>query len=391
MARFSMPCMKVSRSDDDIAGKTTAQNQLNSMRKRSMQTPVDILVVGLGNMGLSHAKAYVDHPDFNLVATVTRSSAGPGKRATFLKDVPHETDFYEALEIHRPDAVCVATYTETHFPYTMTALEAGAHVFVEKPLASSVEDARRLVALAHKTQRKLLIGYILRHHPSWRKFVSLARTLGKPLVMRLNLNQRSDGEQWRTHKQLMRTTSPIVDCGVHYVDVMCQMTDARPVRVHAIGARLLSDMAENMVNYGQLQVSFEDGSVGWYEAGWGPMISETAFFVKDVIGPKGSISIDDTAIGESQDIDGHTKTGALILRHADLRPDGTLARQDEILDMAGEPNHQALCDLEQACFLDAIRSNLDLGEHHRDAINSLAIVLAAQESIETGKVIPLDL
>ena len=46
-----------------------------------------------------------------------------------------------------------------------------------------------------------------------------------------------------------------------------------------------------MYNYGQLQVTFEDGSVGWYEAGWGPMMSETAFFVKDVIGPRGCVSL----------------------------------------------------------------------------------------------------
>ena len=44
-------------------------------------------------------------------------------------------------------------------------------------------------------------------------------------------------------------------------------------------------------NYGMLQVTFDDGSVGWYEAGWGPMMSETAFFVKDVISPNGCVSI----------------------------------------------------------------------------------------------------
>ena len=81
--------------------------------------------------------------------------------------------------------------------------------------------------------------------------------------------------------------SPIVDCGVHYVDIMCQMTRARPIRVHAIGARLTGEISAAMYNYGQLQVMFDDGSVGWYEAGWGPMMSETAYFVKDVIGPQG--------------------------------------------------------------------------------------------------------
>jgi predicted dehydrogenase len=117
----------------------------------------------------------------------------------------------------------------------------------------------------------------------------------------------------------MQSLSPLVDCGVHYVDIMCQMTDARPVRVHGIGARLADDV--KVPNYGHLHVEFDDGSVGWYEAGWGPMMSEVAFFVKDVVGPKGSVSIvaaeqsSDAAEGASKtassDIDSHTKTSAL--------------------------------------------------------------------------------
>ena len=99
----------------------------------------------------------------------------------------------------------------------------------------------------------------------------------------------------------MKSMSPIVDCGVHYVDVMCQMTGARPVRVSAVGARLTDELKPGMYNYGQLQVTFDDGSVGWYEAGWGPMMSEVAFFVKDVIGPKGCVSIvKDPRRGESR-------------------------------------------------------------------------------------------
>jgi predicted dehydrogenase len=89
----------------------------------------------------------------------------------------------------------------------------------------------------------------------------------------------------------MRSTSPIVDCGVHYVDIMCQITRARPVAVHAVGARLTGEIASAMYNYGHLHIMFDDGSIGWYEAGWGPMMSETAHFVKDMIGPNGSVSI----------------------------------------------------------------------------------------------------
>ena len=103
----------------------------------------------------------------------------------------------------------------------------------------------------------------------------------------------------------MQSMSPIVDCGVHYVDVMCQMTRSRPVRVSAIGARLAGDIAEGMYNYGQLQVVFDDGSVGWYEAGWGPMMSETAFFVKDVVGPEGMRQHRREAGGRRQAVVGH--------------------------------------------------------------------------------------
>ena len=154
-------------------------------------------------------------------------------------------------------------------------------------LAETVEGAEHVVARAGEVGRKVVVGYILRHHPSWIRFIEMSHSLGKPLVMRMNLNQQSSGDQWKTHKNLMSSISPIVDCGVHYVDVMCSMTRSKPVRVSGIGARLSDELPEGKINYGQLQVTFEDGSVGWYEAGWGPMMSEVSFFVKDVVGPKG--------------------------------------------------------------------------------------------------------
>src|SRR5258708_8554757 len=166
-----------------------------------------------------------------------------------------------------------------------------AHVFCEKPLADSLDAAQDVVAAARKANKALLVGYILRVHPSWTRFVEIRGTLGKPLVMRMNLNQQSSGSFWQVHKNLMRPTSPIVDCGVHYVDIMCQVTRAKPVAVHAVGARLTDEIASTMVNYGHLHLTFDDGSVGWYEAAWGPMISETAFFLEDIIGTQGCVTI----------------------------------------------------------------------------------------------------
>jgi predicted dehydrogenase len=264
-------------------------------------------------------------------------------------------------------------------------------VFLEKPIATTLEDAKAVVAKARENNRKLVLGYILRHHPSWTKLVEIGRTLGKPLVMRMNLNQQSSGKAWTWHKNLMESLTPLVDCGVHYVDIMCQLTGARPVRVHGIGAKLSGET--EVQNYGHLHVVFDDGSVGWYEAGWGPMMSEVAYFVKDVVGPKGCVSIvaprEGSEVSESADIDRHTKTNALRVHHAAIDADNNFLRPDEWIDLAGEPDHQALCEREQAFFLSAIREDLDLTDGMNDAVNSLRIVLAADESIRTGRAVEL--
>lgn len=354
-----------------------------------MSQVIKVLVVGCGNMGASHARAYHKMPEFEIVGLVSRGPESRQRLSKELGGLPEYDNFEKALEATKPDAVSINTYPDTHAAYVMKSLKAGAHVFVEKPLANTVEECEAIVKTAQETGKKLLIGYIVRVHPAWKKFIEIAKTLGKPLVMRMNLNQQSSGQTWKTHLNLMKSMSPIVDCGVHYVDVMCLMTGAKPVRVSAIGARLTNEVAPDMYNYGQLQVTFEDGSVGWYEAGWGPMMSETAFFVKDVIGPKGCVSIMESQ-SASDDVDAHSKTNALKLHHADRDEQGHFSKADEIISTADEPDHQGLCDREQQLFLRAIREDLDLTPHHQDAINSMRIVLAADQSFKTGRTVDID-
>lgn len=335
-----------------------------------------VLIAGLGNMGLSHALAHHHHSDAEIVGLVNRSAVDLPEA---LQGYPQFKSFDEGMATN-PDLVVIATYSDSHADLACTALEAGSHVFVEKPLATTVQDAKRVVETAKRTGRKMVVGYILRHHPSWQQFIQCARGLGGPYVFRLNLNQQSSGAEWETHKALMQTTSPIVDCGVHYVDVMCQVTDATPIQVNGMGLRLSDEIPQDMYNYGQFQVTFDDGSVGWYEAGWGPMMSETAFFVKDIISPNGSVSITDGNKGASSDIDGHTKVGGLLVH----RP-----KRDEVIDLQDEPGHQALCDAEQDFVLNAIADDTDLTRHMNDAVQSLSICLAADQSIRTGKPVSL--
>ncbi|RUW51748.1 Gfo/Idh/MocA family oxidoreductase [Mesorhizobium sp. M1A.F.Ca.ET.072.01.1.1] len=352
----------------------------------SAEQPLRVVVAGLGNMGRSHALAYHTNPGFEIAALVNRSEV---PLPDGLAGYRIRRSFEDVLRDEKPDVAAIATYSDSHADYAVRAFEAGCHVFVEKPLATTVADARRVVDAAKANGRKLVIGYILRHHPSWMRLIAEARKLGGPYVFRMNLNQQSSGHSWETHKQLMQTTPPIVDCGVHYLDVMLQITDARPVEVRGMGVRLSDEVAPSMYNYGHLQVLFEDGSVGWYEAGWGPMVSETAFFVKDVMSPKGSVSIVMKEGVKSDDIDTHTKTSTIRLHSAATGPDGKFIKEDELLPMEGEPGHQELCDLEQAFLLKAIREDIDLTRHMEDAVKSLAVCLAADQSVRTGAPIKL--
>ncbi|CAF1333458.1 unnamed protein product [Adineta ricciae] len=346
-----------------------------------------VLIVGCGNMGTAHAKAYSLLPEIQLCGLVSTGRSKDVLNEKLGGGHPLFNDINTALESTKPDVVCISTYPDTHEALAIIALEHGCHVFIEKPLADTVEGAKRVVEAAEKAGKKLVVGYILRHHPSWKKFVELAQTLGKPLVMRMNLNQQSHGQMWIVHKNLMKSLSPIVDCGVHYIDIMCQMSRSKPVQVNAIGARLTDDIPDSNYNYGQLQIRFADGSVGWYEAGWGPMMSETAFFVKDVIGPKGCVSIvakNAGADGKSDSVDMHTNAESLRIHHAALNDSNQFLQNDTWIDLQDEPDHQELCRREQQYLLKAIQDDLDLTEHLQDAVSSLQVALACDESVRSG-------
>jgi len=363
------------------------------MQNNEQSGKVRVLIVGCGNMGTSHATAYHDHSGFEICGLVARGSSKERLNEQLGGHYPLYSDYQEALEATRPDAVCISTYPETHARYAIQAFEQKCHVFVEKPLADNMEDARKVADAAKRANRKLVVGYILRYHPSWEKFVELSGQLGKPLVMRMNLNQQSRGHMWNVHRSLMGSLSPIVDCGVHYIDVMCQMTESKPLQVNAIGARLTDDIPEWNYNYGQLQIRFEDGSVGWYEAGWGPMISETAFFVKDVFGPKGALSIvakGASATGNSDNISAHTQTESLRLHHADIDDQNNFIKKDEWIDLSEEPDHQELCNRQQRFFYRAITEDLDVTNMTSQALNSLEIALACDTSVKTGQPVELN-
>lgn len=358
-----------------------------------MKQPLKVLVAGVGGMGSSHALGYTRIPGYQVVGFVVERNVERAKQlaARLRLDIPVSTDFSRALAELKPDVASICTLADTHAEYAIRAMRQGCHVFVEKPLGMTVAEAEETARVARETGRKLVIGYILRVHPAWMKFIELAQGLGKPLIMRMNLNQQSYGHEWDVHKSFIRNTPPLVDCGVHYVDVMCQMTRSRPLIVQGIGARVTDEIAPDAHNYGALQVVFEDKSVGWYEVGWGPMMSKVAFFVKDVIGPKGSVSIDkDTRSIDPSKVAGHAKVESIILHSSARDAAGGPAGEDQVIRIGDEPDHDELCRREQEFLLKAIQSDTDLTQHVQDAVNSLRICFAGVESYRTGRAVHLE-
>ena len=189
-----------------------------------------VLVVGLGNMGLSHALAYSRIDGYEIAGLCTRNIDTMQLPAALQDTALHR--FRRGSRGH--EAGCGVHQHLVRHACAVCDPRHGSRRACLCRKAARRYGKRMRSAWSRRpsgTGRKLVIGYI-RHHPSWIKFIEIARTLGTPHVFRMNLNQQSSGAAWEAHKRLLQSLSPIVDCGVHYVDVMCQITKANPVQVH---------------------------------------------------------------------------------------------------------------------------------------------------------------
>src|SRR5258708_37357549 len=133
-----------------------------------------VLVVGLGHMGVTHAKAYDRLDGYELAGLCCRSIA---RRDDIVKTWPHVArfaDYGEALAKVKPDVVSINTWPDTHADFSVRAFQAGAHVFLDKPIAETVADAERVVAAAEADKRKMRVGLARRPSTNWVGVMHLA-------------------------------------------------------------------------------------------------------------------------------------------------------------------------------------------------------------------------
>jgi len=250
----------------------------------------NVVLIGCGHMGEAHLEHIYSKENvcISCVCDQDLERAKLFQRRFGAKSI--SDDAKECISREETDIVIIATYPSTHLELLKICIEHKKHVICEKPIAKTLEEGKEFVRLvkAHP-EVKVLVGHILRHNATYRKVAKMIQggAIGSPIIMRMSQNHHT--MDWDRYRHLLEETSPIVDCGVHYLDVMQWFTGAKVAKISGIGIRTEEDLPEGKNNYEMVTVKLDDGSVGFYEAGWTKTISSNN--MKEFVGPLGSIRL----------------------------------------------------------------------------------------------------
>jgi UDP-N-acetylglucosamine 3-dehydrogenase len=177
-------------------------------------------------MGSHHARIYKKMRNLKLVG-LGEKNEDTARAATQKFEVPVYSDYRTMLEKERPQVVSVATPASQHEEITIAALQAGAHVIVEKPIAITLEGAARMIATARQVNRKLMVGHIERFSPIMQK-------------LKVELNYFNLGS---IHKIISRRFAPypariqdvglVLDTAIHDLDLIFFLTQQLPAEISA--------------------------------------------------------------------------------------------------------------------------------------------------------------
>jgi predicted dehydrogenase len=290
-------------------------------------------------------------------------------------------DYEEMLEKERPEAVIIATPEPYHLGPVKAAARCGAQVFLEKPLATSLEDADAIIAACSEAQVKLMVGYILRFEVS---YALIKNAIQEGSVGRFLSAYARRIAAISEARRLGGRVSPLTYIGVHDID---QMLWYHPVPVKSVYAKALHGRVwEELGTYDSawLMIEFEDGALGVHEVGW-CLPEEWAKWQTpagwggfgdvrmNVIGTEGNLNLDFTPM----DLFGVNREGWKLpdTRHWPSM-NGRLVGAAKL-----EVEHFFECVLEN-------KTPLITGE---DGRRSLEVMLAAEKSIAEGRMITLPL
>ncbi len=254
-----------------------------------MQKVYGVVLVGCGHIGEEHIQDIYYRDDIRIAGVVDLHEETARCFARRFGAASYDVDYRRYLEDPSVDIFIIATYTDSHLPIMRDCVAHGKHVLCEKPMAKSLEDLLAFRREAIAAPVKVKIGHILRHNKTYIKAQEMIAEglLGKPLVMRMAQNHHT--MNWPRYKRLIQDTPPVLDCGVHYFDIMQWFTGARIEKVMGIKQKIDLDLSDDEYNYSMCTCILSDGSVGFYESGWGNAMSSGN--LKEFVGPLGRIRI----------------------------------------------------------------------------------------------------
>jgi len=206
-------------------------------------TKIRIAVIGAGKMGTHHARALSKLPDVELVG-VCDTNVWKAQLAAWQSNTVAVRDYRDVLS--RVDAVIVAVPTPMHYEVGKAVLGAGAHCLIEKPLASSVEEAKELLALSEAKEVILQVGHIERFNPAVLEAVKHIRDPRYITIERLG-----------PYDPRMSHIGVVMDLMIHDLDILLTLVGSEVESIEALGANLLSGH-EDIAN---VRVRFKTGCV----------------------------------------------------------------------------------------------------------------------------------
>jgi predicted dehydrogenase len=248
-------------------------------------TPIGIAVVGYGYWGPNLARNINESPEFRLMGLCERDSARGIDFAGRYPGCAVEHDFDALLLDPRVQAVSIATPPSTHFDLARRALEAGKHVMVEKPLATSAVHAEELIELAAKVDRVLMPGHTFVYSPPVNKVRDLIQSgeLGDVYFVtssRMNLG-------------LYQADGVISDLAPHDLSILLYWLDRPVTHVAAAGQSIFqSGVPETAF----LTVTFSGGTTANVQISW---MAPRKMREMVVVGSKRMVRYEDTSSDES--------------------------------------------------------------------------------------------
>ena len=334
-----------------------------------------VLLIGCGHIGEAHISDIYFRENIEIAGVVDYDINAAKLFARKFNAKHFGTDYKKYLSDNSVDIVIIATYTNSHLTILKDCIAANKHVLCEKPIAATLEKSLEFVKLAKECKTRVLVGHVLRHNKTYRKIAEMIQggAIGKPKLFRMVQNHHA--LNWDRYKALMKDTSPLVDCGVHYVDVAQWIMQENVVEVSGIAQRLDDDIAEGQYNFAMLNATLSSGAVLNYEVGWSKSLR--ASNVKDFIGDKGYLRLLLSANRGEANYKGD------LIQHYDAESGkmATINVPSIYKDMYGQVS-ALIRMIEDENF--TAEPTLD------DVESTMKVIFAADEAVRTGEKIKLD-